>query len=135
MLRTNSKKAQDNLWEYIKSSCGDYLEERAEFDDLEFNAESKKDVASLIWELYRYEKPYTDKVMYACRMKQQDIFEQWGQGLACGGLFDYYYNVIATDLVAKILEETEEEKSRYKEFEAEEFMTRLIYNWVIKHKE
>lgn len=55
------------------------------------------------------------------------IFEDWARGLALGGLFCYYYNRSAKDDLGEILEETEEEKSKYTEMEAEEMLTRLIY--------
>ena len=55
------------------------------------------------------------------------IFEDWARGLALGNLFCYYYNRSAKDDLGKILEESEEEKAKYTEQEAEELLTRLIY--------
>ena len=39
----------------------------------------------------------------------------------------YYYNVSAVDLLAEWLEETEEEKKRFTEEQAEEKITYLLY--------
>ena len=55
------------------------------------------------------------------------IFEDWARGLALGNLFCYYYNRSAVDDLGEIMEETEEEKAKYTEQEAEETLTRLIY--------
>lgn len=60
----------------------------------------------------------------------QDIFTEWASGLACGGLFDYYYNVSAVQVLGDILEETEEERSKCTEAQAEKMLTYLIYREV-----
>ena len=132
-LKTNSKKAQDNLWEYILEDQ-DYLSERAEYDGIKIDFTDKSQVADFIYEIYQQEKPDSDVVMMACRIRNKDEFKSWAQGLALGGMFCYYYNISAVKLVGDILEETEEERNRFTESQAEEFMTTMIYEWVIKHR-
>lgn len=44
-----------------------------------------------------------------------------------GNLFCYYYNRSAVDDLGEILEETDEEKAKYSEQQAEELLSRLIY--------
>ena len=61
------------------------------------------------------------------RLLRREIFKDWAQGLALGGLFCYYYNRSAKDDLGAILEESEAEKAKYTEQEAEEMLTRLIY--------
>ena len=61
-----------------------------------------------------------------------DTFRDWAQGLPTALNTCYYYNVSAVNLLADWLEETESEKEKYSESEAEEMITRLIYRELIK---
>lgn len=90
--------------------------------DLEKEPETFKDKACFILETCRKEKFYSSH-----NMSDYEIFKNWCQGLP--GLLDtcYYYNRSAVDDLAEILEETEEEKNRFTESEAEEKLTYLIY--------
>jgi hypothetical protein len=56
----------------------------------------------------------------------QDVFEDWGAGLP-NSIFDSIYLGSAKDLVAEILEETEEEKNKYTEEKAEKLMCALLW--------
>ena len=76
-------------------------------------------------EIFCEEKSYEIKKNYG--IPTFEVFRDWAQGLALGNLFCYYYNRSAVDDLGAILEETEEEKSRYSEQEAEEMLTRLIF--------
>lgn len=111
MLKTNSKQAQLNVQNYIITNASDYIEECYELP-----TEGKAIFASIA-EIYRteYRKPMT-----------QANFTEWAQGLPCGGLFDYYLHSAVDDL-GDILEETEEERSRYTEQQAEHTLSYLIY--------
>ena len=60
-----------------------------------------------------------------------DNFCDYAAGIPFGNLFIYYYNVSAVDLVGDILEETETEKARFSEFDAEFHMSRMIYNFIL----
>lgn len=116
MLRTNSKKATENIRVYIEENfdCTGY--------ELEKEPETFKEKALFILETCRKEKFYSLN-----NTSSYEIFKDWCQGLP--SLLDtcYYYNRSAMDDLAEILEETEEEKNRFTESEAEEKLTYLIY--------
>lgn len=116
MLRTNSKKATENIRAYIEENfdCTGY--------ELEKEPETFKEKACFILKTCRLEKRYS-----SFNMSDYKIFKDWCQGLP--GLLDtcYYYNRSAVDDLAEILEETEKEKNRFTESEAEEKLTYLIY--------
>ena len=67
----------------------------------------------------------------AGRISLQDLFEDYAAGLPLGGLFDYYLHS-AIDTLGDILEESEAEREKYSEEEAEKMLTRLIYREMIK---
>lgn len=126
-LKTNSKAAKANLYFYIRQHVI-HLIEAGE------NA-TMKDIYSFIWERFTIEKSYAFKPEYikAYKVNYQDIFEEWAQGLPLDGLFTYYlHNAVNT--LAIILEESENERSRYTETQAEKLLTSLIYREVIANK-
>ena len=120
-LRTNSKKAIENVRKYIMQDS-DYICERSGYTIDENNIDQ---VLSFAYECFEDEMKYAIERNYSnpCFV----IFEDWARGLALGGLFCYYYNRSAVDDLGAILEETEEEKAKYTEQEAEECLTMLIY--------
>ena len=122
MLRTNSKKACENIRAYIMQD-EDYLKECAEYDNVELN--EQRDYLAYAYRLFKEQKSHEIRRNYGnpCFV----IFEDWAKGLALGGLFCYYYNRSAVEDLGTILEETEEEKAKYTEQQAEECLTRLIY--------
>lgn len=121
MLRTNSKKAVENIRAYIEKNfdCTSY--------DPEKEPETFKEKACFILQTCRKEKFYSNY-----NMSDYEIFRDWCQGLP--SLFDtcYYWNRSAVDDLAEILEEPEEEKNRFTESEAEEKLTYLIYRELTK---
>lgn len=128
MLRTNSKKAIENIKAYIMQDA-DYIEERTNGT---ISEELPEAVMLAMWDCFKDEKRYEIERNYHCA--SYAIFKDWASGLALGGLFCYYYNRSAVDDLGAILEETETEKAKYTEAEAEEMLTRLIYrelrnNW------
>lgn len=119
MLRTNSKKAIENIRAYILDDM-DYIEERADYDGLDLDRENVDAVLSYVREIFIDEKgSYEGDTLRA--------FTSWAQGLAMSGLFCYYYNRSAVADLGDILEETEEQRSRYSEEEAAALLTKLIY--------
>ena len=122
MLKTNSKKAVENIRLYIINhfdSCGyDFNEDTNNF----------KDVATFIYKCFIDEKVKHDKR----RMSEQSLFFEWCSGLP--SILDtcYYYNRSAIDDLGEILEETETEKARFTEQQAEERLTYLIYREIKK---
>lgn len=120
MLKSNSKQAKENIRAYIRAGfTGDSygIEEPQSFEEL----------AAVILDTFRDEKPRTEAQMIRNRMSWQDVFEEWASGLP--SIIDtcYYYNRSAVEDLARILEETPEEAARYTEAQAEKMLTYLIY--------
>ena len=65
-------------------------------------------------------------------MTEQERFEEWAAGLP--SILDtcYYYNRSAVDDLGAILEETDSEKARYSEQQAETRLTYLIYRELVR---
>ena len=120
MLKANSKKARENLMKYIEEYTADKVEEYEELENMSN--------AAAVYEIFKIEKQ--PNCPYYKRFPESKVFEDWAQGLAMNGLFLYYYNRSAVDDLGAILEETEEEKARYTEEQAAQFLTNLIYNRV-----
>lgn len=119
MLKTNSKKAKENIRAYIMDSWN--IEEGEEARTWE---ETKEDIMnSFIFQAYRSE--------YERRQNRQEAFINWLCGLPrCLG--DYVLNKGISTL-AEILEETPEEAGKYTEDEAENKLGYLIYREVINN--
>ena len=111
MLRSNSKKARENIRNYIIEWDSDYIRERSDYTIPE------DDVDAIL--AYAYDEIFRDEYKYRIEDNYSNpcfvIFEDWAKGLALGGLFCYYYNRSAVDDLGAILEETEEEKGKYTE--------------------
>lgn len=122
MLKTNSKQARENVRNYIMEDS-DYLDERAAYNGKQLN--TADEYLAFAWECFKEEKSYAWEQNY--NNPNFGIFLDWARGLALGGLFCYYYNRSAVDDLGNILYESEEEKARYTEQEAEELLSRLIY--------
>lgn len=124
MLKTNSKKARENLRAYIMER-----ENVAEYAENISNDPTFEEIAAAIYaDFYRvYNSDYVKKT-YA----PADYFAEWAAGLP--GILDtcYYYNRSAVDDLGGILEETETEKAKYKETDAEKLLSYLIYREIEK---
>ena len=120
MLRTNSKKAIENIRSYIMKNfdCSNYNVTEYGFAK---EPETFPEVARCILSVCKSEK------RYQTYNREFDMFKDWCQGLP--GILDtcYYYNRSAVDDLAKILEETPEEAKRFTGEQAEEKLTYLIY--------
>ena len=119
MLRSNSKAVVEKIHKYIVDETDpDYfcLAEAPEFPT----------ACKLILTACENEKQYSRS------RSGFETFRDWAQGLPSAFNTCYYYNVSAVDLLADWLEETESEKEKYSESEAEEMITRLIYRELIK---
>lgn len=123
MIKSNSKKAIENIRKYILEWDADSIRERAEYDNRELKTDDE--ILAYAYEIFKDEERYEIEHNYSnpCFV----IFEDWARGLALGGLFCYYCNRSAVDDLGAILEETDEEKAKYTEQQAEEMLTRLIY--------
>ncbi len=122
MLRSNSKKAVENIRAYI-------LEQ---YNPEEYGLPATNDyreAARNMWEACKNEIMKYDKR----RLSYYEFFVEWLSGLP--SLFDsadYIYHCNAKKRLAAILEETETEANKYTETEAETMLSRLIWREVSK---
>lgn len=121
MLKANSKKALENIRAYILENA----------DDTNFggncNFSDWKAAARFVYDCFRSEKDGDNR-----RMGEYELFEEWASGLPSSFDFCYWYNRPALDDLGAILEETETEKARFSESQAEKMLTTLIYNQIRK---
>lgn len=117
MLKTTTSKARLNIRKYIMEHCDseNYLGYT-----IKAKPETWEEVSAFIRQTFRDEKRYQIG-------NQQGLFIGWCQGLPSALDTCYYYNRSAVDDLAVILEETEEEKAKYTEEEAEYMLSHLIY--------
>lgn len=135
MLKTNSKKARENVDNYIMSIAEGIEENSKYYLCFDYDTTNINDVCKCIW--YQYFIPeyvQYNKQFEAGRISLFELFEEWGRGLPCEGLFDYYnyYNPDPVEIVAAILEETPEEAAKYTDDQAAELLTKMIYNRITK---
>lgn len=119
MLKSNSKKARENVRAYIMQDS-DYVKE-----SYSRILNTEDEVLATMFDIFCSEMRYSIEANY--NNPHFGIFLDWARGLALGGLFCYYYNRSAVDDLGAILEETEEEKAHYTERQAEEWLSRMIY--------
>lgn len=136
-LRTNTKKAKANLWQYIKEATAGHIEEMADYDRGALDCFlstgcTRSQLAGFIWDSFNIEALRFHKGFEAGRVSMYEVFEEWAQGVPCGGLFDYYLDNNAITIAGDILEETEEERARFTESQAGKFLTRYIYDAIRK---
>lgn len=134
MLRTNSKKACENIKAYIMDNfdASNYVGYR---DYPDQSPENWPEVAAFIWQVLSTEKPFKfrscGKVFTV--FPDEETFKDWTQGLpSVLNCLYWWYNRSAVDDVAKILEETPEEAAKYGEIEAGELLTHLMYRELSK---
>lgn len=136
MLKSNTKKAIENINNYILQhqnvvEYADYY--NIKIDDTDIKQVSNFVLAVFYREYLKEDNRYKGKtVLTSC-----NIFIDYLQGLP--SVFDacYYYNRLASDDIASILEESEEEKqkyiNKYGESECEKRLSGMIYNQLIKN--
>lgn len=125
MLRTNSKKAAENIRAYIvdKFTPEDYTDTPPQ---------DFPEIAAFILDTFRSEKywcPQDFRYYHGCELL---AFRDWCAGLASVLDTCYFYNRSAVNDLGAILEETEQEKARYTEQQAEQLLTDLIYRELLK---
>lgn len=124
MLKTNTKKAAGNIRNYILQDK-DYIEEA-----YGLKIASEEDMLAAVWDIFRTE--YAGSIEQNYHVAEYRLFKDWASGLALGNLFCYFYNRSAVQDLGDLLEESEAERNRYSEPEAEDMLTRLIYREVTK---
>lgn len=124
-MKTNNKKARANIRNYIIANFtpDGYTDNPPQ----EF-----PEIARFILSTFRNEKYSTPEDFRSYRNNELAAFADWCAGL-CGVLDTcYFYNRSAVGDLGAILKETEEEKARYTEEQAENTLTFLIYRELIK---
>lgn len=125
MLKTNSKKAIENIRNYIiENFTPDNYTNKA--------PEGFPEIARFILDVFEIEKYYTDAVARRRGLSDGGVFAEWCAGLPAVLDTLYYYNRSAVDDLGALLEESESEKSKYSESQAEQMLTRLIYRELLK---
>lgn len=126
MLKSNSKKARENTQNYIINhfDCSNY--------EVKTEPTTFKEIASFIYNTFKSEKYNCAEDYRYYHHSELNAFLDWCSGLPSVLDTCYYYNRSAVEDLASILEETETEKSRYTESEAETRLTQLIYREIKK---
>lgn len=134
MLRTNSKKAINNLDNYLLSYAEDIAAENDDALLFDYDLTNIHGFADCVLNYYFYEEMIrTDNRYAAGRISYNDLFLEWSRGLPLP-IFDYYnFGGDAKKILGDILEETEEERGRFSESDAENMLTRIIYNRLVKN--
>ena len=151
MLRTNTKKAKNNIRNWIISNCTfdndfpdyfgfPYLGQYEKFTELVHdttytNGINNVDLFSVyapaIYETFREEKGRYDKRYQAGRISEHSLCIEWLQGLPSASYtYEYLGRPNAKTIVADLLEETAAERDKYTETEAESLLSYLIYREV-----
>lgn len=124
MLKTNSKKARENIRKYILDNI-DFtgyegykgFECCTDIDLTDFTV-----VAKALHVIFVAESRYKDD-----RLTEKERFIDWCQGLPNSLNTGYYYNRSAIDDLGEILEENEAKKEKYTNCQAERLLSSLIY--------
>ena len=120
MLKANSKKAKENLCNYIAAY---YTGENYDLTP----TEDIHEIARNILNAFESEKYYSYEYAMRHNMSRLDVFEDWCRGLP--SIFDcgFVYNRSAIKDLGDILEESEAERNRFTEEQAEDLLIRLIF--------
>lgn len=125
MLKTNTKKAAENIRQYIADNF--HPEGYTETPPKTFH-----ETANLIVECFRRQKYHSAEDVRYYHGREVSAFVDWCAGLP--SILDtcYYYNRSAVDDLSKILDETDVEKAKFNEADAEKLLTKLIYRELTK---
>lgn len=121
MLKTNSKKARENIRRYIV----DYT--TSDGYDVKKEPETWEECRDFIRATFESEMKWNIE-----RKGKLFAFVDWCQGLPSALDTCYYYTRSAVEDLGAILEETAEEKARFTEPQAEERLTGLIFRELYK---
>ena len=116
MLRTNSKKARENIRQWILENLGS-----------DYEAGTFQEAAKIINEHFYAEMIKHDNRYKAGRVSRFELFKDWTSGLPGALCCDDIYLRPVVPVLALILEETEAEASKYSEDQAEAKLIALIY--------
>lgn len=132
MLRSNSKEVMNRIKKIIMDSY-EAAEEYYTYDSGIMKAEYN-DICKDIMNMF-----YTEKMQFDCRYKagrisKADLFMDWMQGLpsALPVSCDIFLGS-AVDFLGDLLDETDEEKARFTDEQAEKRAVYLLYRELEKH--
>lgn len=132
MRRSTTKEVKEIIKKYIvehfEAVKDDYNEDVASVDTSNYSA-----VCDAILSNFKTEKLVNDNRYKAGRISRQDIFVEWCSGLCHILNTSYYYSSSAVDLLGSWLEQTESEKNKYTETEAEYRISSLLYRELLQH--
>ena len=138
MLRTNEKKVNAKVKNYIIENFKDFQQDQPEYkyDHLHtiasVNADNYTEVCNAILCIFFCEMLENNNRWNAGRLSRQDAFIDWCQGLPAALNCDYYLHY-AVDLLGEWLEETEEEKKKFTEIQAEKQISYILYREINRH--
>ena len=125
MLKSNSKKALENVKNYI-------LENFTPEGYTETVPTETREIMQFIYNCFVSEKFSIENEKRYYKYNEYAAFIDWCAGLPSVLDTCYYYNRAAVKDLAILLEETEAEAARYTEAEAEKMLTYLIYQVIKK---
>ena len=129
MIKSNSKKATENLKKYIISIYNTDID-RADLVAVSDGA-GLEDFPAVAKNIYIC---FSDEMIhgYNKRRNEQEVFSEWCSGLP-GVLHTYdYYLKSAVEVLGDILEETAEERAKFDRSQAEKMLNYLIYREIKK---
>ena len=129
MLKTNSKQAKENIKNYIieNFTMSNYPNITPPTD--------WHGIAKFIYDCFRSQKWACVNDYRYYSNSEFTAFYDWCAGLPSVLDTCYFYNCSAVEDLGSILEQTEAERSKYEECEAEKLLTLLIYNTIKKELE
>lgn len=130
MLKTNTKQVKERLNNYILENTQDYNEKQ--FENVE---EAKKYIIHTFMDETLSNKSYSKSIFLKHYYSNNlyEAFKHWMQGLPSVFNALYYYNISAVELLGDMLEETQEERNKFTERQAEEKLTQLLFNTIVKN--
>ena len=130
MLRINSKKAVENIRSYIAANFTS--PEDLGYENIK-NPTNYEEMITVIYNIFVIESRWNDAdTKRYFSYYRYNAFKNWMQGLPSIFCPRYYFHDVAVEILGNILEETEQERSRYTEDQAEELLTKLIYREITK---
>lgn len=132
MLKTNSKEVMNRIKKVIMDSY-EAAEEYYTFDGGAMKTEYNE-ICKDILNMFYIEKLHLDNRYKAGRISKADLFMDWMQGLPTAfPVADDIFLHSAVDFLGDLLDETEEEKQRFTDEQAEKRSVYLLYRELEKN--
>lgn len=129
MLKTNSKQVKEKIREYILEHFKEYYYQ----DNKKYiQQDLTNDDQIFLFIMETIKQEYNHEIKRNYNFLSFNVFESYCRGLPSILNCDYYCNSAIT-LLGDILEQTQEERNKYTEEQAEEKLTYLIYKELIDY--